>query len=313
MKRLRHPISLVFGMTALLIAVAPGAKSAEQGPGTVRTKTVALGLISQRPQEEAEEFFRDFVRYVARKLSTTSAIEGRVVVAPTMLQLAKLLKEKKVDFYMDSPYPTYLINGQGAAQLLLRRWRGGMAEYRSILFTRRGSETTRLEDLLGKIIAFEDARSTSAYFLPKVFLLRKGFRLTEKPSFEAEAKVAPREVGYIFTNSAEKIVDLVLSNKVAAGAFSNDDYERLEEKRRADLTIMAETEMFPRYLVSVRKDLAPALMIRLKEILLSMHQDGEGQKVLQKADNTTKFDMLPGGEETVRRKLMDLFRPREKN
>lgn len=311
MKRHRHHISLVFGMTALLIVVASGAKTAEQKPGTVRIKTISLGFISQRPQEEVEEFFRDFVRYVARKLSATSAIEGRVVVAPTVLQLAELLKEKTVDFYMDSPYPTYLINGQGAAQLLLRRWKGGMVEYRGILFAKRGSETTRLEDLRGKVIAFEDPGSTSAYFLPKVFLLRKGFRLTEKPSFEA--KVAPKEVGYIFTNSAEKIVDLVLSNKVAAGAFSNDDYERLDEKRRADLTIMAETEIFPRYLVSVRRDLHPTLKIRLKEILLSMHQEDEGHKILQKTDNTTKFDMLPGGEETVRRKLMELFRHQEKN
>lgn len=311
MKRHRHQISLVFGMTALLIALAPGAKSAEQRPGTVRIKTISLGSLFQGPQGEGEEHFWDFVRYVARKLSPTSTIEGRVVVAPTVLQLAKLLEEKKVDFYMDSPYPTYLINGKGSAQLLLRRWKGGMAEYRSILFTTRGSETTGLEDLRGKIIAFEDPGSTSGYFLPKVFLLRKGFQLTEKPAFDA--KVAPKEIGYIFAYSAGKIIDLVLSNKVAAGAFSNDDYERLDEKRRAGLTIMAETEMFPRHLVSVRRDLHPTLKIRLKDILLSMHRDDEGQKILQEIDNTTKFDMLPGGEETVRRRLMDLFRPREKN
>ena len=309
MKRPRHHIFPTFGLIVLLLSVVPQAAAA--GQPSEKVKTISLGFVSQKPAAEIEEHFGDFVRYVARKLSSTSAIEGRVVVAPTVLQLAKLLEEKKVDFYMDSPYPTYLINRQGSALLLLRRWKGGMVEYRGILFTKRDGGTTRLEELRGKIIAFEDPGSTSGYFLPKVFLLRKGFRLTEKPGLEA--KVASTEVGYIFTYSTRKIVDLVLSNKVAAGAFSNDDYDRLDEKGRAEIAMLAETAMFPRNLVSIRKDLDPTLAKRLKEILLAMHQDEEGRKILEKTDNTTKFDLLPGGEEAVRRKLVELFRPREKN
>ncbi len=310
MKAQRRHISLAFAIATLLFVVTPGAKAAGQTTGTVRVKTISLGLVSQINQKEIEEHFGDFVRYVARRLSSTSDIEGRVVLAPTALQLAKLLEEKKVDFYMESPYPTYLINRQGAAVLLLRRWKGGMAEYRSIIFTKRDSATTRLEDLRGRIIAFEDTGSTSGYFLPKVLLLRKGFKLSQKPSLEA--KVSPREVGYIFAYSDGNIVNLVLSKKVVAGAFSNDDYATLDEKRRADVTILAETEMLPRHLLSVRKDLAPPLANRLKEILLSMHQDDEGRRILQETDNTTKFDLLPGGMEAVRRKFIEVFSPREK-
>jgi len=51
---------------------------------------------------------------------------------------------------------------------------------------------------------------------------------------------------------------------------------------------------------------------RLKKILLSMHLDKEGQTILEKADNTTKFDSLPGGEEMVRRKLVELYRQRQR-
>jgi ABC-type phosphate/phosphonate transport system substrate-binding protein len=52
----------------------------------------------------------------------------------------------------------------------------------------------------------------------------------------------------------------------------------------------------PRHLVSVRKDLAPVLVKQVKKVLLSMHQNPEGQRILQKTDGTTKFDALPGGE-----------------
>lgn len=46
--------------------------------------------------------------------------------------------------------------------------------------------------------------------------------------------------------------------------------------------------------------------------LLAMHQDDEGRKILEKFDNTSKFDLLPGGEEAMRRKLVELFRSGEK-
>jgi phosphonate transport system substrate-binding protein len=101
-----------------------------------------------------------------------------------------------------------------------------------------------------------------------------------------------------------------VQEKVAAGAFSNDDYAGLEDKSKTLISIVSETESVPRHLVSVRKDLPEPVIKRLKEILLSMHQNEEGQKILRQTDGTTKFDLLPGGEEMVRRKLVELYRPR---
>jgi phosphonate transport system substrate-binding protein len=304
-KMKRHRISFVFWIVALCATLISGATRGAQAPETIKIKTLSLGLISTTSQKEIEAHFRDFARYVARKLSAD--IEGKVIVVPSALQLAKLLEEKQVDFYMESPYPTYIVNKQGSAVVILRRWKSGMAEYRSLIFTKSDSGVARLEDLKGKMIAFEDPGSTSGYFLPKVFLLNKGFSLKEKPGIEA--KIAPSEIGYLFASTAAKIADLVLSKRLAAGAFSNDDYGRMDGKRRANLTILAQTETFPRHLVSARKGLPPPVEKRLKEILLTMHEDNEGRKILEQT-NTTKFDPLPGGEEGVRRKLIELFRPR---
>ena len=311
MNRWRRHIWLIFAFAALFLALRPGAPIAAQRAGTAKSDAISLGLVSETSQKEIEEHFREFARYAAKRLSSATATEGRVVVAPGPLQLAKLLEEKKVDFYMESPYPTYLINKQGAAVLILRRWKGGLAEYRSLIITKRDSGVSRLEDFRGKMIAFEDPGSTSGYFLPKVMLLKKGFRLKEKSGLAA--KVSPGEVGYVFGSTDRNVVNLVLAKRVAAGAVSSDDHATLDEKIRSDVAILAETEPFPRHLVSVRKDLPPAVTKRLKEILLSMDQDDEGRKILHRIDNTTKFDLLPGGEPMVRRKLVELFRPRGKN
>jgi phosphonate transport system substrate-binding protein len=223
-------------------------------------------------------------------------------------QLMQLLEQRRVDFYLESPFPTYLINRSGTAKLLLRRWKSGMAEYRGVIFTSKASRITRLEDLRGKMIAFEDAGSTSGYFLPKLLLFEKGFPLAEKPGLEA--KVSAREIGYVFAATEKNVVKLVLQEKVAAGAISNDDYASLDETSKAGLSILVESGSLPRHLVSVRRSLSEAVVKRLKEILLNMDQDDEGQKILRQTDNTTKFDTLPGGEEEFRRKLIDLYRPR---
>jgi phosphonate transport system substrate-binding protein len=270
-----------------------------------QTKTIALGVISKRPLAEVEPQYRDFVRYVARKLSAPGRVEGKVVTAQTVYQLQKLLEQDKVDFYMESPYPTYLINRDGAAMPLLRRWKSGSPEYRSIFFAKKEGGARDIADLRGALIALEDPGSTSGYFLPKVFLAGKGMKLAEKTSLDAP--VGPNEVGYIFAYSASKVADMVLTRRAAAGAFSNEDLDRLEPKKKADLIILGETENFPRYFVSVRKEMDPKAIDRLQEVLVSMHQDPEGRAILDKLENTTRFDAAPGGEQAVRFKLQEVF------
>jgi phosphonate transport system substrate-binding protein len=308
MNRPRHYLLFVLGFATLVLILSPGGPTGAQTAGPLKVKSITLGLVSGTSQKEIEAHFHDFVGYVARQLGAGTAIEGKVVVVPSALQMAKLLEEKKIDFYMESPYPTYLANKSGAAVLLLRRWKSGIAEYQSLIFSQKDGETSRLEQLRGKMIAFEDPGSTSGYFLPKVLLLKKGFKLTEKSTLDA--KVSPKEIGYVFASTGVNVVNLVLTNRVSGGAFSSDDYGMLDEKKRANVTILAQTEMFPRHLVSVRKDLDPKVKNRLREILLSMHQDEAGRSIMQKIDNTTKFDLLPGGEEMIRRKLVETFRGR---
>ena len=292
--------------TAVLSTLIAASTLCAQAAEPVDVKTLSLGLVSQTHQKEIEEHFRDFIGYVTRKLSPRSEIEAKIVLAPTAIELAKLLERRKVDFYMESAYPTYVINiAQRAGKLLLRRWKSGLADYYSVIFTRADSGVKRLEDLKGKTIVFEDAGSTSGYLLPKLFLQRRGLKLIEKSRFGPDN--AATDVDYFFAGSPEKIIDAVIRKEAAAGAFSNDDLTALDGKKKADIALLAQTEWLPRHLLSVRSDLAPGLVSRLEAILLAMHEDAEGRKILQKADGTTKFDLLPGGEAAMRRRLLESF------
>ena len=290
-------IALAFSLTPRFVTEAAETPSA-------KPKTIHLGLVSNKPRERIEEHL-DLINYIASKLGPH--MKGKVVVASDPEQMAKLIQEKEVDLYLESAYPTFLINEQTGAKLLLRRWKEGVAEYRTLLLTKSDSGIARLRDLLGKIIALEDPGSTSGYFLPKAFLIKRGFKLVEKSSFLDP--VSSQEIGYVFSHGSEKtIINWVLLRKVAAGALNSSDFDKLGEKRKRELSILAETETLPRHLLSVRKDLDSALTQRLKDILLTMHQDEAGQKALKKADKTSKFDLLPDGEEMVYQKIRELFR-----
>ena len=290
--------SLACGFTAANVAGQP--------PETAQPQTVSLGIISETNRAQIIQHFNSFVRYLASKVASQSDIEGKVVIAPTPFQLAKLIEQKKVDFYLESPYPTYLINDvYDVAKLMLRRWKGGMAEYRSLIFTKRNGGINRLEDLRGKLFVFEDPDSTSGHFLPKSFLRQKGFKFTDKSRFNPDA--SPTDIGYRFAYSQKELVDWVLSKKAAAGAFSDDDFARLEESKRADITVLALTQPLPRHFISVRKDFAPALREHLEKVLLTMHENDQGRQILKKTDDTTKFDRLPEGESGLRRRLAEIF------
>ncbi|HJX09031.1 MAG TPA: phosphate/phosphite/phosphonate ABC transporter substrate-binding protein [Candidatus Binatia bacterium] len=307
-----HRLPVFPAIAALVCGMILTVNAAGQGMERAKGQTLTLGIVSEIHRAQIEGHFQDFVRYVAGKLSAAPDFEGKVMITPSAFQLARLIEQKKVDFYMESPYPTYLINNMHAvAKLLLRRWKSGMAEYRSLIFTKNNGEVSRLEDLRGKVLVFEDPGSTSGHFLAKSFLLKKGFKFADKSRFDPHG--SPTEVGYVFAYSQEKLVDMVLAKQAAAGAFSDDDYAKLGEKKKSAIAILAQTERVPRHFLSVRKDFAPALVDRIEKILLSMHENERGRRILKNTDDTTKFELLPEGEAAMHRRLAEIFHSAGKN
>ena len=283
-----------------------GAKALAQSQDSFAPNRITLGLVSASQRQEITNYFEPFVTYVARKIFAASEPQGRVLVVSSLPELAKLLDQKSVDLYMESPYPTYVINQvHGAGRVLLRRWKGGVAEYRSLIVSAKDSGVDRLESLRGKKIAFEDPESTSGYFLPKFFLQRNGFKLA--PATDTVSQASPTTITYMFAGTTDKLLELVLAKQVSAGSISDDDFSLLEAQKKDRLNVLAQTDLLPRHLVSVRKDLSQEASERLAAILQSMHEDSSGRQILSNMDNTMKFDNLPGGEEIMRRRLLETF------
>lgn len=257
--------------------------------GVTLAEPIKIGSISSEPAAEVKKFL-PLASYLAKRLQSDGINEGTVVVAANIPQMAAFLKEGKVDLYIDSAFPSVAVSRLSGSRSFLRRWKKGIAEYHTVIFAKKDSGIQRLEDLNGKTIIFEEAFSTSGYFLPKLVLRQAGLTLVPKKT-PSEA-VAPREVGYVFSQDDENTMVWVLRGQRLVGAMDNQNYVKEAKAHLDTLQVIHRTYSLPRHIVSYRADLAPRLVARLKDVLVTMDQSDEGRKALLDFERTTKFDEL---------------------
>ena len=251
---------------------------------------LVIGSVHHEVAAEIRKFL-PLADYLGKHLQSEGINQGKILVAKDLSQRGTLLRERKVDIYIDSLFPSVGANLISGSKFLLRRWKRGRAEYRSVVYKRKDSNLHRMEDLKGHTLAFEEPFSSSGYFLPKMALLEEGLKLV--PKAEPTKALGPEEIGYVFSLHDENTVAWVLREKVAAGATDDYTYERQTHRYPNSLEVIHTTSSFPRHLVSHRADLAPRLVTKIKEILIQMDQSQEGRSALKEFEHTTKFDELP--------------------
>ena len=272
---------------ALILFIGPIALTA-----MAEQKVLTVGSIDPNIAGETAKF-QPFIDYVAAHLKNYGIEKGHVEVVATSKEIVDKFKKKEVDLYIDSPFPTLLMQKRAGVVPFLRRWKNGAAEYHSVIFVRKDSGIEKIEDLKGKMIAFKYNYSTSSYFLPKATLLGKGLQLTNKEN--PMSAVSPNEVGYVFSNDDENTMVWVVNKKVGAGACHSDDFVSLAKGNIDDVKILMQTVDVPRHVLSHRAGMDPKLVDEIEKVLVSMDQDAEGQKILKNFGKTKKFDRFPNG------------------
>jgi phosphonate transport system substrate-binding protein len=307
---------LVLAITLLILA-ACGAPTPTPAPTAIPTqvataaptaaaalKSIVLADIGDDPAKRTGEF-QPLADYLAAGLKEFGIGEGRVKVAKDFDTMIKWLKEGEVDLYFDSPFPTFILAREAGAQPLLRRWRSGVFEYHSVIFTKADSSINSVEDLKGKMVAYDSPYSTSGFLLPTAYLLEKGLNPVEKPS--PTASVAADEVGYVFSFADDNVIQWVISDKAGAGAVAHTNFEKLSPEKKAGLKVLARTENVPRQVVVVRAGLDPKLVEAIKSLLLKLDSTDQGKAILKKFQTTDKFDEFPGGVDTVFGHIRELY------
>jgi phosphonate transport system substrate-binding protein len=281
MLSLRRLTVLLF---SLQIAQAAGLNSLLAADGRV--------LVFGRAQDDAVRAIRDrqeFVDYMAKKLAPVGISGGKILVVDNLHLLTQAIKENKVDIFHDSPVPTMVLARQTGAIPLLRQWKYGEAEYESVILARKSSGIETLNDLEGKVLGFDEPHSTSAHVVPRMLLTEKKLKLVHLTS---TGGAKPKAVGYVF-GSDGSAVNLLITGRLDAATTSLREFNELRPEIRDSLRIVGKTMSVPRQLIGVRKDLEPQLVKALREVLVNMDRDPEGQQVLRRQQKSTKIDEIP--------------------
>ena len=234
---------------------------------------------------------QEFVDYMAKKLAPLGVTGGKIMVVEKMRLLGQALKEGKVDLFHDSVVPSMVLSKWAGSIPILRQWKYGEADYAGIIVVKKNSGIDTLADLKGKVIAFEEPHSTSASVLPRMLLEEKKLKLVE---IKSPGTVKPDAVGYVYGEDGSAMNRLI-TDRVDAATSLDREVQRLKPEIRETIKIIGRTISVPRQIISVRKDLDPKIVKALKEVLINMEKDPEGQGVLKRQQNTTNIDEIPPG------------------
>lgn len=253
-------------------------------------KLLVFGRVQGNPVKAIRQR-QAFVDYIAKRLAPLGFTGGRILVVDQLSRLAQAIRQGKVHLFHDSVVPTMVVSRQSGSIPILRQWKYGEAQYYGIILVRKDSGINSLTDLVGKLIAFDEPHSTSAHVLPRMLLADRALKLVEVNS---RGETRPGVVSFIHTSDGNA-PRLLLAGRVDAAATSHRELKELQPEIQDTLKIMARSKSVPRLLISVRKDLDPKIVAALREILLNMHKDPEGQVALEKQQRTTRVDEIPPG------------------
>ncbi len=149
----------------------------------------------------------------------------------------------------------------------------GKSTYSGMIFVRKDSGIKTVQDMRGKRFAFVERATSAGYIFPLAYLADHGVKnVTE---FMGET---------FFTGSHDAAMYAVLQRKAGVGAAKDSVYEWVASRDPAinrDLQVLARSEEFPSNGLGLRKDMDPALVARLKTVLLHLHENPQGLKVLE--------------------------------
>jgi phosphonate transport system substrate-binding protein len=282
---------VVFALFVASVNIKSSEKTDAQPMKTVNT--IRIGTVDVDAAKQIMNL-QPTADYIATKITNeTTEYKGEVIIPSTVNGMAKLLKEQRIDLYFESPFTIALVGKESGAVPFLLMWKEGVAQYHSIFIVKNNSSIKTLNDFVGKTIAFEAPESTSGYLLPKAYLVQKGFKLVGESTKNSSNDDDNNIIRYVFAREDQNIPLWVVEGKADIGVISNVDFEQeVYESIKSQLKIIDRTIDVPRHVVSHRSEMEPALVQKIKDVLLNMDKDPEGIEILRNYDNSRRFEEI---------------------
>ncbi|MGE5255155.1 MAG: phosphate/phosphite/phosphonate ABC transporter substrate-binding protein [Hyphomicrobiales bacterium] len=240
----------------------PDARPARQNS----LRVAVAAMISPR---ETFIYYRELLDYIGRK----SGHSVQLVQRKTYEEINELFPKGQIDLAFICTGPFAASREKFGFEALATPQVRGQPFYQSYLIVPKDSPYRRLEDLKGRVFAFTDPDSNTGTMVPRFWLAQVG----ETPeSFFSKT---------IFTYSHDNSILAVAKGLVDGAAVDGHQWEYFEHFNHTYTSrtrVIRKSQPFgsPPLVASAR--LEDELRQKIQEIILSMHNDPEGRRILEK-------------------------------
>lgn len=250
---------------------------------------LVLGCVSNDPKADYDQL-KPLLDYVVPRMADVGIRAGRVLMARDMQQMGSYVRRGRVDWVTGSVATGLQLQARAGAVPLLLSERNGLSHDRTVFFVRQDSRIASLPDLRGHSIAFKNAASPGAYFVPAMQLLQQDMSLQRllSPMDRPDGK----SVGFVLGGSDLNIVTWVSHGLVDAGAMGEALFENpatTPRSLRGAFRVIGTSDTYPLALEVTRSDLDPRVRARLRELLVNATTDPDAREPMLQFSATTRF------------------------
>jgi phosphonate transport system substrate-binding protein len=233
-------------------------------------RTLRLLLVPEKNIFEQRRRYKYITDYLSMKMEMNVIVEimanyGEITVA---------FQEGRADAGFFGSFSYVLTHAKAGIELIARPvWLDGSSSYRGYIFVRKDSGIKSVKDMKNKSLVLVDKATTAGYIFQRYYFKYSGINSLE----DYFSRIS-------FARSHDAAAWSVYTGEADIGGAKNHIFNSLKEEYpdfRKQMLILAESPEVPSNGLAVRKDLNPAIKLRLKNILLGLHENAEGREVLK--------------------------------
>ncbi len=262
---------ILAAVSICLAIVLACSKEKETAPDKVQNRTpLVIGLIPEQQIFDQIERYKPLAAYISRKVG----VDIRLKALPRYGNIIDNFVSTGMDGAFFGSFTYTLAHAKLGVEVLARPENlEGVSTYYGLIFVRKDSGIKTIKDMKGRRFAFVDKATTAGYLLPLEYFSKNGIK-----DYKTYLKEA------YFAGTHEDAIADVLNRKADIGAAKNTVYERMvkgDDRITKVLIVLESSPRVPENGLAVRKDLDNSLKNKLKDALLTMHDDPEGKKILE--------------------------------
>jgi phosphonate transport system substrate-binding protein len=236
--------------------------------GTLQEKVLRVAVAAMISPKETFSYYRELLDYIGR--NTGHSVQ--LIQRKTYDEVNELFPKGKIDLAFICTGPFAASREKFGFEALATPQVRGQPFYQSYLIVPKDSPYQQLEDLRGRVFAFTDPDSNTGAMVPRFWLAQQG----ETPeSFFSKT---------IFTYSHDNSILAVAKGLVDAAAVDGHQweyFERFSPAHTSKTRVIFKSQPFGSPPLVASAQLSEDLKTKIRELILSMHRDHEGKRILE--------------------------------